>query len=275
MGSVLILLGLIGIAEWSACGFEGAAIFGPQYKNPSSDVPKAIFGSGFVCLFFYIIVQAACQGTLGTAGILAQTISPFVPIAQMTFGSVAGDVLLILLVASMVLCILTCYLVSAGAMQTMAQSGNLPSAFAKLNSRGVPVRAMLALTVFNMFLIFMGNPVAIISAAAFGYMMANGISCFAYYKSKTDPEMSKLPRPFKAPNGYKWVAFAVGLLNIPLTLIGVAYLNGVTSGWVPVIVGVGILLLYIPIWYYSRLQFGRVRDLGKTISDVKKGESEA
>lgn len=271
LNGILLLLGLAGIAEWSACGFEGAAIFGPQYKNPKSDVPKAIYGSGLVCLLFYVLVQTACTGTLGVNGVVAQGVSPFVPIAQMTFGSVAGGILLVCLVAAMVLCILTAFLVSAGAMQTMSQNGYLPGPFAKLNKHGVPVRAMLVILLFNMLLITLGSPVAIIAAGAFGYMFANAISLFAYYKAKTDPEMSKLPRPFKAPRGYKWVALAVGLFNVPLCLIGVAYLNGTTTGWAPEWVGAAILLIYLPIWWYSRREYAKGQRLGQKDTNVEAG----
>ncbi len=79
IGGILTLFGLFAIAEWSTC-FEGVVVFGPQYKNPGSDVPKALFGAGLVCLIFFVLVQASTTGTLGISGILAQPISPFVPI---------------------------------------------------------------------------------------------------------------------------------------------------------------------------------------------------
>lgn len=258
LGSILIIFGLFGIAEWSTC-FEGVVVFGPQYKNPGSDVPKALFGAGIVCLIFFVMVQASTTGTLGITGILAQPISPFVPIAQMTFGTLAGGILIIMLVAALVLCILTCYLVSGGAMQAMAKNGYLPGSLAKLNPRGVPVRALIVTAIFNMFLIFLGTPIAILTASAFGYMFANAISLLAYYKAKTDPEMSKLPRPFKAPRGYKYVALIMAIFNVPFCLIGVAYLNASASGWAPVIVGAFILVIYVPIWVYSRYEFRKAQ----------------
>jgi amino acid transporter len=265
LNGILILLGLFGIAEWSACGFEGAAIFGPQYKNPGSDVPKAIFGAGFVCLFFYVIVQASTTGVLGINGVVAEPISPFVPIAQQTFGSIGGGVLILMLVAAMTLCILTAYMVASSAMQAMAQNGYLPGVLSKLNSKGVPVRAMIVTGLFNMFLITLGTPIAILTASAFGYMFANGISLFSYYKAKSDPEMSKLPRAFKAPNGYKYVALVMGIFNVPLCLIGVAYLNASTSGWAPVIVGAFVLMIYVPIWFYSRREFAKAHSVGQKV----------
>ena len=220
IGGILTLFGLFAIAEWSTC-FEGVVVFGPQYKNPGSDVPKALFGAGLVCLIFFVLVQASTTGTLGISGILAQPISPFVPIRpDDMFGSIGGGILIIMLVAALVLCILSCYLVSGSAMQAMAKSGYLPGYLAKLNSRGVPVRALVLTAVFNMFLICLGTPIAILTASAFGYVFANAISLMAYYKARTDPKMSKLPRPFKAPRGYKYVALVMAFFNVPLCLIG-------------------------------------------------------
>jgi amino acid transporter len=118
---------------------------------------------------------------------------------------------------------------------------------------------------FNMFLICLGTPIAILTASAFGYMFANAISLLAYYKARTDPEMSKLPRPFKAPRGYKYVALIMAVFNVPLCLIGVAYLNASASGWVPVIVGAFILVIYVPIWVYSRYEFGKALGVEQTV----------
>ena len=42
MHHILILLGIFAIAQWSACAWETAAIYGPQYKNPGKDVSKAL-----------------------------------------------------------------------------------------------------------------------------------------------------------------------------------------------------------------------------------------
>ena len=55
--------GLMAMAQWSACAWETAAIYGPEYKQPRSDVPKALFICGAICLLTFILVQAACTGT--------------------------------------------------------------------------------------------------------------------------------------------------------------------------------------------------------------------
>lgn len=202
---ILIILGLFGIAQWSACAWETAAIYGPQYKKPGTDVPKALFGCGLVCMFTFIVVQLSVTGTLGVEGILAEPVSPLLPVANATFGQAGGAVIIVMLVAAMVLIIQTAYLGSATAMQSMAAEGNLPNYFAKLNSKGVPIRAMVVIALFNMLLITLETPTAILAASAMGYACANAISLFAFWKARTDLKQSKLERPFKAPRGWKYV----------------------------------------------------------------------
>ncbi|MCQ6962398.1 APC family permease [Methanolobus chelungpuianus] len=249
---ILILLGIFAMAQWSACAWETAAIYGPEYKKPSSDVPKALFSCGIVCLFTFILVQAAVTGTLGISGILDQPVSPMLPLAQAAMGPIGSYIAIIMLVAAMVLIIQTAYLGSARAMHSLATEGNLPRIFGRINKNGTPVFAMVIIGLFNLALISLGTPTAILAASAIGYVCANGISLFAYVKAKNNPRLAALDRPFKAPTGWKNVALMFGLFNLPLCLIGIVYLNSLEIGWTSTWIGFLVLGLYIPLWYYSQ-----------------------
>ena len=249
---VLILFGIFAIAQWSACGWETAAIYGPEYKNPSKDVPKALYACGIICFFAYILVQAAVIGVLGVDGVIAEPISPLIPVAEAVFGQAGSMIAIIMLIAAMVLIIQTAYLGSSRAMHSMATEGNLPKVFGKTNRHGTPFVAMLVTAAFNLVLISMGSLTAILAAAAIGYTCANGISLFAYVKAKKHPSFANLERPFKAPRGWKNVAIIFGLFNLPLCVIGVVYLNSLEIGWTPTLLGFIVLALYIPIWLYSQ-----------------------
>jgi amino acid transporter len=249
---ILILLGLMAMAQWSACAWETAAIYGPEYKQPKSDVPKALFICGSICLVTFILVQAACTGALGIKGILAEPLSPMLPLAQMTLGPIGGSLAILMLIAAMVLIIQTAFLGASRAMYSMSEEGNLPKFFGKMNIHGTPVNAMIVIALFNIGFIFLKTPSAILAASAIGYVCANGISLFAYVKAKLDSDFSKLERPFKAPKGWQYVALLFGIFNLPLCLIGVVYLNSLEVGWTSTIVGFVVLSLYIPLWYYSQ-----------------------
>ncbi|RYE40974.1 MAG: APC family permease [Hyphomicrobiales bacterium] len=264
MQHILILFGIFAIAQWSACAWETAAIYGPEYKNPAKDVSKALFACGIICFFSFVLVQAAVIGVLGVDGVLAEPVSPLIPVAHAVFGEAGSMITIIMLIAAMVLIIQTAYLGSSRAMHSMAVEGNLPRSLGKTNRQGTPFVAMLVIGAFNLVLISMGNPAAIVAASAIGYTCANGISLFAYVKAKTNPAFADLERPFKAPKGWKNVAMAFGLFNLPLCLVGVVYLNSLEVGWTSTWVGFLVLALYIPIWIYSQHETRRAKDEAAT-----------
>jgi len=249
---ILILFGLFAIAQWSACAWETAAIYGPEYKKPAKDVPKALFVCGAICLLTFVLVQAAVIGVLGVEGVLAEPLSPMIPVAQAAFGESGSVMVVVMLIAAMVLIIQTAYLGSSRAMHSMAVEGNLPHVLSKVNDQGTPVLAMVVIGLFNLVLISMGTPAAILAASAIGYTCANGISLFAYVKAKRDARFANLERPFKAPAGWKSVAMLFGLFNIPLCLVGVVYLNSLEVGWTSTWIGFIVLSLYLPIWLYTQ-----------------------
>ena len=261
---VLILFGIFAIAQWSACGWETAAIYGPEYKNPSKDIPKALYSCGIICFFAYILVQAAVIGVLGVDGVIAEPISPLIPVAQAVFGQAGSMIAIIMLIAAMVLIIQTAYLGSSRAMHSMATEGNLPSVFGKTNRHGTPFVAMIVTAAFNLVLISTGSLTAILAAAAIGYTCANGISLFAYVKAKKHPSFANLERPFKAPKGWKHIAMLFGLFNLPFCVIGVVYLNSLEIGWTPTLLGFIVLALYIPIWLYSQHESKRTHNKAAT-----------
>ena len=270
---VLILFGIFAIAQWSACAWETAAIYGPEYKNPAKDVPKALFACGIICFFSFVLVQSSVIGVLGVEGVLAEPISPLIPVAEIVFGQAGSMITIIMLIFAMILIIQTAYLGSSRAMHSMSQEGNLPKVFGKTNRHGTPFVAMLVIGAFNLMLISMGTPAAILAASAVGYTCANGISLFAYVKAKKHPSFANLERPFKAPRGWKNVAIIFGLFNVPLCLIGVVYLNSLEIGWTSTWVAFIVLALYIPIWLYS--QHESRRKTNKTASTASPDRDDA
>ncbi len=103
MHHILILFGLFAIAQWSACAWETAAIYGPEYKKPGKDVPKALFVCGAICLLTFVLVQSAVIGVLGVEGVLAEPLSPMIPVAKAAFGESGSVIAIVMLIAAMIL----------------------------------------------------------------------------------------------------------------------------------------------------------------------------
>lgn len=242
---ILILLGILAMAQWSACAWETAAVYAPDYKNPKKDLPKALFSCGLICLVTFVLVQTACVGTLGIQGILEEPYSPMLLMAKISFGNAGAIVALIMLLAAMIMIIQTALLGSAQAMQSMAIEGNLPKMLKETNKFGTPVNAMISVAAFNLALILIGTPSAIVAGSAMGYVIANGITLFAYFKAKGNQKIL-------APKWWKYIGLACCILNIPLYLAGIFYINKLDYGLAPALIGVIVLFLFVPFWLYAK-----------------------
>ena len=259
--SIILILGCFGLGQWSSCAWETAAIYGPEYKDPGRDTPKALFGCGIICLAMYFLVPFLMYGEIGQAGLELAGYHSLHPIAIDAFGDVGGLIALVVLIIAMILIIQTGYLGSSRALYSMSTEGNLPGWFGKLNSHGMPVNAMIFVSIFNCGLMFVigaldileieASLMTVLSASAMGYAIANFVALAAFVKSRRDAKFKDLPRPFKAPGFYTYVGAFMCCLQIVL-LCCLVYWSYIAAGdsVVPAILGVVILLMFIPIWIW-------------------------
>jgi amino acid transporter len=257
---IMMILGLIVIAQWSACCWEVVAVYGPEYEKPSKDLPKALFVTGIFCLIMYVLIQVSVIGTLGIDWAADPNAVPLQMVAEASFGSFGATLMILMLIATMVVLIQIGYSAAARAMHSMSIQGNLPMCFAKTNKKGEPMRAVMVVAVFNLALVLMGSPLAILAASAIAYVIAFAIGLVAYVKAKRDIEMAKLERPYKAPRGWIYVAAVLAILQIPFLLIGAIYINNYEYAWVGNAVGFGVLAVFFPLWIYSQHEVRKRED---------------
>lgn len=264
---IMLILGLMVIVQWSACSWEVVALYGPEYIKPSSDLPKALLVTGIYCLIMFVLIQVSVIGALGVDGVQAQPISPLQPLAEMAFGSIGTSIIIMMLIGAMILLIQMHYSVAARTLYSLSLQGNLPRWLTKINKNGEPMRAVFVVAIFNIFLILLGNPVAILAASAIGYVFAFAIGLFAYVKANRDLSKHEVKRPFKAPKGWVWIALGLGILQVPFLLIGATYINNLSYGLAPTLVGFGVLALFFPLWIYSRRKDGKNGKIAINIVD--------
>ncbi len=160
--------------------------------------------------------------------------------------------MILLLIATMIVLIQIGYSAAARAMHSMSIQGNLPRFFAKTNSKGEPMRAVIVVALFNLGLVFMGSPISILAASAIAYVVAFAIGLAAYVKAKRDIELKNLERPYKAPRGWIYIAAVLAVLQVPFLIIGAIYINNLEYGLAANFVGFGVLALFFPLWIYSQ-----------------------
>lgn len=259
VGDVALLLGCLAIAQWSACGWETAAIYGPQYEKPARDVPKALMSCGFICLALYFFVSFSVYGSLGIDGINDAGYATLVPIAEAVFGQAGSYVAPALLVVAMILIVQTGFLGSSLTLDSLASEKNMPAWFGKKNKYNMPTNSMLFVGLFNLALTLiiaisgsvMGSSdtiMTILSAGSIGYAIANGVALTAHYVMNTSPKFKDIETPFRLPKGWKYLSLCMLILQIAFIPCIVYWSWVLSGGFMPAIVGAIVLLAYIPVW---------------------------
>lgn len=262
-GDFMMVFGMFAYAQWCACAWESAATYGAEYKTPGKDVPKALISAGIVCLAMYFIVPFVVYGMMTPDQIDSWGVSTLYPIAQFDFGDIGLVIALILLVAGMIMLIQTAFLGSSRTLYFMGHEGNMPKMFTYTNKNGAPLVSMFfqfAMGIIFIIIIHFGSVGMILAASSFGFSFALGMGMLAYIVSKKNPRFKDLPRPYKAPRGWYYVACFLMIYQFFILIPCLAYWcinGGIENGTFSVIIGAVILLLYVPAWFILQYRSGK------------------
>lgn len=259
---IVLVFGCFGLAQWSACAWETAAIYGPEYKEPGKDVPKALFSCGFICLIMYFFVSTVVYGSLGQEGVEGAGYATLVPIAEFVFGDMGSYIALFFLIVAMILIIQTGFLGSSRTLYSLAQENNLPKWFLFQNGNGMPTHAFLFVSIFNVLLVIIiefsafileqtTTSMTVLTASAIGYCIANTVALAAFVKTRRDAKFKDLDRPFRAPKVWTYFISIMVVIQICVWLPCLMYWSYfLTGGYIAIALGVVILLCFIPIWMH-------------------------
>ena len=247
--SILMILGCFTVAQWSAVGWESAATYGAEYKEPSKDVPKALISCGLICLFMYFIISFCMYGALGIDRILSAGAATLIPISETNFGKIGGAIAVFLLIAGMVMIIQTAFLATARTIQVMASEGNFPYTFSKTNKYGVPVYAMFFEAFIGFVIILAGITASqILAVSALGFAIALGMCMLAFIKSRHDPRFKDVERVYRAPRWAMPGAYFMAIFEFFFMIPGLLYYVYVGMGFGYCIIGLLATFLYVPCW---------------------------
>ena len=239
----MIAAGLF-VAAWSAYAFETTICYTAEYRQPGKDAPRAIIAAGLLNLVFYGLGPIVLLGAVGSERIAEDPSVAFAPLADDTFGA-GADVVIALLIIAFVLIINTAILGSARTLYQASADGYTVRGLQKLSKRNVPVRAMGFDVVFNLFLMLLGNPVAILAASTVGYMVTNVLDLISGRMLRTNTE--GIEAPYRAPNAIMALAIPFAAVNFVLLFLG-----GPSWGWDAVGLGWAIVLVSIPVYLYRQ-----------------------
>lgn len=196
-------MGAMFLACWSTFGFETAVCYTREFKDPQKDTFKAIFWSGVLCLFMFIAVPIAFQGSLGLTGMLEPSIvdGSGVGAAMARFvggGAVVFNMIVVMLVLAILLIVMTSMMGSSRTLYQASLDGWLPRYLSHVNEHGAPTRAMWTDLVFNLFLLLMSNYMAVLSISNVCYMIFVFLNLQSGWIHRMDrPDWA---RPYKCKN---------------------------------------------------------------------------
>jgi amino acid transporter len=237
----MIAAGLF-VAAWSAYAFETTICYTAEYRNPGKDAPRAIIAAGLLNLVFYGLGPIVLLGAVGSERIAEDPSVAFAPLADDTFGA-GADMVIALLIIAFILIINTAILGSARTLYQASADGYTVRGLQKLSKRKVPVRAMGFDVVFNLFLMLLGNPVAILAASTVGYMVTTVLDLIGGRMLRRNTE--GIQAPYRAPNAIMALAIPFAAVNFVLLFLG-----GPSWGWDAVGLGWAIVLVSIPVYLY-------------------------
>ena len=198
-GDVTSLMAGLYLIGFAAPAFEAAACHVGETVDPNVNVPRAMFASAAMAGLYFIVLPVVWLGALGPAQLgkdLALVLGPtFAPLLG-GFGKAAAIWFIILNMFHGTMQPL------AGAARTLSQlseDGLLPRFLAWRTSTDCPWMATLLTATFSIVFMMMGDPIWLIAAANFTYLISVCMpNLAAWVLRRNEPDAA---RPYRAPRG--------------------------------------------------------------------------
>jgi amino acid transporter len=164
------------------------------------------------------------------------------------------------LIVALLLSVLNAIMGCGRSLYQVATDGLLPKFFEHTNRHGVPDRAMAFNLICSIVVVFFGSPFEIYIFSNMGYLLSVSLALIGYFFYRQwHPQ---LERPVKMPGALRYLALAIGAFFLFVWIYGGYYASdiAVAAGkrWL-YFLGLGIIMLYVPLYSYRRFTDGRAR----------------
>jgi len=187
---------LIGFA---APAFEAAACHVGETVDPNKNVPRAMFASAAMASVYFIALPVVWLGVLGPEQLGKDLMLVLGPTFAPLFGSFAKAAAIWFMMLNMFHGTLQPLAGAARTMSQLAEDGLLPRILEKRSRTDVPWVATCLTAGMAIFFLFLGDPVWLLAAANFTYLIGICLPNVAVWLlRKNQPDAT---RPYRAPRG--------------------------------------------------------------------------
>lgn len=177
-GNILGVLSAAALVFFAFAGYARVATLGGELKNPTADVPRAVWISFAIVLVLYLVLSSVLMAKLGKG--MGESIVPVAQLAALNWDSpnLTGVFVAIASLGSLLALL-------AGMSRTaseMAVDGELPAAFAKKLKNGAPHIAELSLAVLVLALSLGGGIFVSLGVSSFCVLVYYAIVNLAAFR---------------------------------------------------------------------------------------------
>jgi amino acid transporter len=240
------------VMGWSAYGVETCATFAPEYKDTVRDTTLALRSAALFSLAVYFLLPLGVTGAIGEQAAIDDPVAFYVPAFDQIVGG-AGDLMVVLLIASLVLSMNTATADGSRALYGIARDRMTIKELFHLNRYHVPARAMTVDVIVNLALLFfVSNTLAILYAGNMGYILAHFFALTGFLLLRRD--RPNWPRPIRMSSAWLPVAGVLAAANLLFIIVGVQD-PGLTyaAEYKHVAIGFAVLAASILLFFFRRL----------------------
>jgi signal transduction histidine kinase/ActR/RegA family two-component response regulator len=252
-GALTSLMAGLYLIGFAAPAFEAAACHVGETKDPNRNVPRAMFAAGTMAAIFFILLPVVWLGALGAEPLgkdLALVLGPtFAPL----FGASAKAAAIWFMVLSMFHGTVQPLAGASRTLSQLAEDGLLPKVLALRSSTDAPWVATLLTAGMSIFFLLIGDPIWLIAAANFAYLIGITLPSVAVWLLRRDaPDMA---RPYRAPNS----TITLGL--VAAVVWGFSAILGFQQFGLPTVL-FGLVFAYSGALLYAARKFSDRRERG-------------
>jgi amino acid transporter len=268
-GSPTLIMAWMFVMSWSVLAMEAAACYLGECRNPARDAKIAMTVEGIYGFFIFVMTAVVLVLVLGVAD-NADPLTIFTTFISKIIGTDGSWVQWAIglpLIVALLLSVLNAIMGCARSLYQASEDGVLPRWFGRLNTHGVPARAMAFNVVCSVVILLFGSPLRIYIFSNIGYLFACGMGFFSYFVHRQT--WTSVERPFRLPGFMRWIALAIGIFcavlwffggwNSPLIVLG-------TPSHSLFLLGVVVLAAYFPLHLWRRYSDRRIASRTPTMA---------
>ncbi|WP_436534493.1 amino acid permease [Actinoplanes sp. HUAS TT8] len=194
--SAMAGLYLIGFA---APAFEAATCHVGETKDPVRNVRRAMIASGAMAGVYFLFVPVVWLGVIGTDGLSADLAVSLGPVYGTILGAAAKSGAIMFMIFNMFHGTLQPLAGAARTLSQLSEDGLLPRVLSHRSRTDTPWVATTLTAALAIAFLLAGDPVWMIAAANFTYLIGIGLPSVAVWLLRR--HAPELPRPWRAPRG--------------------------------------------------------------------------